>query len=64
MMLYCNIGAQAFSKEGFKGLESVYLPGQALQSLLTVPAPIYNNIWVMLALVGRKECGAKLLSCH
>jgi len=33
-MLYCNIGAQAFSKEGFKGLELVYLTGQVLQSLV------------------------------
>jgi hypothetical protein len=42
MMLYFNIGAQAFSKEGFKlkELESVYLTGQALQGLVRVPAPL------------------------
>jgi hypothetical protein len=34
MMLYCSIAAQAFSKEGFKGLESVYLTGQAPQGLV------------------------------
>jgi len=34
MVLYCSIGAQAFSKEGFKGLEAVYLTGQVLQGLV------------------------------